>query len=1155
MPGQPSLLIHSNNETLTSGNEVPLFGGGDTATELNTQFQITEAATITRLRGYVKSGGSGTNTLTLRKNGANGVNTCNRIGVGLMEDTTNSDSFAAGDLCNVAYTDTGTDSVMSHIAANITFASGTGAIHGVASVTTPVAITTASVTRFLGLAGPVVYSSTESPVAYRNKGYTSVAAIQIRVTANARTATTFKNRKNGADGTGSVTITASTTGLFVDTTIGDSLAPDDTICMAIVTGTGTASMSVSLAAMTLKSANDLTDIIVGAGAGAAITPSALDQNVGGVLNTTDIGAANPNGVISRISGSFIQFRCNVTANAHLSSRGLSMTLVNSTSIIMFIPQGLTGWFENSLSTLTLASNAQMAWTFGVTGTTGNVTISYIGATIRPPQYINMPQAMLKLQGYKGFDLTRSTGGISITTPGVGDDRTATKFSAILSGFLAKAGVDILRSSGKYYFEMRMVSLTSVSSTPTSMSGVGLGSSTDVVDTGNPLGKSITSCGYYPNGEVWQGNAVVANLATYTENDVIGVYWDAATRNVWFTKNGSLSSGDPVAGTGAHATLSAASVYPSVQILQGPSDYEQARVNLALNDFGTRPSTPYLPWEDPIKLPSLSISTPVVVSAPDGALTATGYAPDFKRSYAATVPQGALTFNGQAPTLIRNTNVTPVNGQVSMTGLIAALAWAYAATVPEGTLSMASDAPAITQQLVIAPSDGVLTATGLVPSLARAYAATVPEGALFFTGFTPALARAYAATVSSGALSFTGLAPSYTLALVLNPAAGALALNAFAADLRRAYAATVPAGALVLSSDRPLLDRAIVPGAGALNLTAFAPSLARAYSAIVQNGALALNGQAPNLVRSDVITVANGALSFTGFSPAFARAYATIVNAGALSLNGQSPSLARAYATIVGSGLLSLTGYAPDTDISVQVVPAAGALSALGFAPALQRAYAATVPAGSLTLTGYAPANDTRISIALGTLSVNGNAPAINQRYVVLYTESMVMAVDYAARLQAVASVDFDTAAADSYTAGLVATALVLEVANNEVLYSNAAKISAAINELLLTAVALASRQTHNASVEFDITIDVNNNQIDPRFEVSESVTVTVSFLDQLISANIEIDSPGWSQAAGPTNWQQDAGPKEWSKTATPSEWGSDNSGEEWTAEVQPREWS
>lgn len=77
----------------------------------------------------------------------------------------------------------------------------------------------------------------DKQVTYRTNGI--ISNIYISLTANTTTAaSTFKSRKNGADGNMTVNIPLATTGEFEDVTNSDTIAPGDKWCMCFVIGAG-----------------------------------------------------------------------------------------------------------------------------------------------------------------------------------------------------------------------------------------------------------------------------------------------------------------------------------------------------------------------------------------------------------------------------------------------------------------------------------------------------------------------------------------------------------------------------------------------------------------------------------------------------------------------------------------------------------------------------------------------------------------------------------------------------------------------------------------------------------------------------------------------------------------------------------------------------
>src|SRR3990167_3863406 len=258
-----SLLIAVPNDTLSSGNETNIFGYNvDSSTEAPTQLSCTEAATFSALGIRVTAGNSGTLTLRFRDAGADGNQVVSFASTGSGEDTTNSDVLAASDLFNLAYTDTGTNSTVGWIKGNVELSSGHGNFHANANYSGTV-FDAASATRFIGLGGllGIDGQTTENNVEWTTRAYDSFEALQVRVTANARTNNSiFKNRINGGDGGGSITFAASETGLKTVTGLGDAIADGQTINVSITLDTGLEDLTVVFVGATLKSTSSKSDI-------------------------------------------------------------------------------------------------------------------------------------------------------------------------------------------------------------------------------------------------------------------------------------------------------------------------------------------------------------------------------------------------------------------------------------------------------------------------------------------------------------------------------------------------------------------------------------------------------------------------------------------------------------------------------------------------------------------------------------------------------------------------------------------------------------------------------------------------------------------------------------------------------------------------------
>lgn len=214
------------------------------STEANVQNQIDIAGTLSKGQVIILSNGrSSTTTFRTRINGANG-NISMAVtagGTGTFEDTSNTDTIAANDLVNIsASMGTGTGNCNATLV-TVGFVNSTNAKANVfASTTTGLSRTASATTHFLPIIGRIgVTSETVEASCKLDIGFTATASnLKIFVSANTYTgAATYKSRKNGADGSQSVSITAGGTGVFEDTSNSDSLSATDDFCTAIVGGT------------------------------------------------------------------------------------------------------------------------------------------------------------------------------------------------------------------------------------------------------------------------------------------------------------------------------------------------------------------------------------------------------------------------------------------------------------------------------------------------------------------------------------------------------------------------------------------------------------------------------------------------------------------------------------------------------------------------------------------------------------------------------------------------------------------------------------------------------------------------------------------------------------------------------------------------------
>ena len=385
-----ALLVCARNVTTTlgSGDEFNLFGYiSDTTTEANAQVSCTEAATFSLAGSRVLSGNSGTATFAFRDAGAAGSQTYDITGVAANEDATHTDVLSAGDLFNIAYTDTGTNSTCAWHKMNVEFSSGHGSFLGAAAYA-GVVYDAASATNFIMLHSNLLADgvSTEDNVEFKARGFDSFEALQVRVTANARTNNSdFKNRINAGDGTGLVQFTTGATGLLSDTGIGDSISDGQTVNASITLDTGVEDLTVTFVVATLKSSTSKSDIFAGSVGGLARAASATAHyfSIGGLFTSTTAVTEAQARIKVGFAAVVSNLRCYLSANTYTVNGTLKLYQNGSPVITTTITaSGGAAWYENTSDTITIDADDELSFEFDE-GTTGDITIHSVGITFAP----------------------------------------------------------------------------------------------------------------------------------------------------------------------------------------------------------------------------------------------------------------------------------------------------------------------------------------------------------------------------------------------------------------------------------------------------------------------------------------------------------------------------------------------------------------------------------------------------------------------------------------------------------------------------------------------------------------------------------------------------------------------------------------------------
>lgn len=316
----------------------------------------------------------GTSTMVFYKNQivGNGAVSIAASTTGIFRDSSNAqDSVAPGDTWGYRLTvNSGGSLGYSAYWATLVAATDTVALFGFITHST----TTASTNFFFGLGGNSSGNTTEASAQTSFLKAGTIKNLTCSVTTNARaSATTVTSRKNTANGNLSVSVTASTTGLFSDTTNSDTIAVNDLWCVQVANGTGTAAISLR---MSVQYSNTANQSIQGGKSESAIIQGA---NIVRYYGFNAIGGAQTTESQVQIavyySGILSNATVNITSNT-VTAASTMVTRINGVSgtVSVSITASTTGRFTDTSHTDAVKSGDLLNFmlTTGVTGTSLNI---------------------------------------------------------------------------------------------------------------------------------------------------------------------------------------------------------------------------------------------------------------------------------------------------------------------------------------------------------------------------------------------------------------------------------------------------------------------------------------------------------------------------------------------------------------------------------------------------------------------------------------------------------------------------------------------------------------------------------------------------------------------------------------------------------------
>jgi hypothetical protein len=369
-----------------------------TTTEANSQVVMRSAGVLSGLIVRIATNTvNTTTTFRLRVNGANGVQSVPVPGstTGIFEDTSGSDTIAAGDKINTQSVPGTTGTFAVHYV-SYRFEANTNTVSKIGSSNAPGTVfSTASTTQYFTI-NSNASTATEANVKTRQRKAGTLRNLAIYVASNARTTTTtIKSRKNGADGNLVLTINAGATGWIEDTTHSDTIAADDDIDFSITTGTGTENLIFTSLSAEFESTTADAQIGNGSSTGIAYNDATVyDAALCGIL-TDSVGSASEANVQIKARGAytFSNLGCFVTQN-DIAAQSTVKFRKNTAAGNMSVPitSSTTGLFQDTSATDTVTTGDVINYQINPTSVTGShtMTLSWINVWYK---VVTVPQTV------------------------------------------------------------------------------------------------------------------------------------------------------------------------------------------------------------------------------------------------------------------------------------------------------------------------------------------------------------------------------------------------------------------------------------------------------------------------------------------------------------------------------------------------------------------------------------------------------------------------------------------------------------------------------------------------------------------------------------------------------------------------------------------
>lgn len=396
------LLISAGVEQTTTANTTLYLSLGNAALDTPTSAEALRhilyrtAGRVSQLYVRVTANTiAGNSTITVRNNAADTALTVT-IGPntpGVFQDTTHEITIAAGD--KLAYrfvpgASTGTIT-LAVLAVAFDTNSGTTTLTRLVCGGVGTGVSTASTSRYNAISGEfTAANAVESVCKARIKTPCLCKNLAVNVSANARTTnTTFRMRKNGANGNQVITYGPSETGLKEDITNSDSLAVEDDYTSVVETLTGTEAMTVRSLCVDMETTNSIASLVCARTTGinhnanlTAYYPIAGSVSASTTENNRKVKALDTF-TVSDLT--LILSTNTVTAPSTLTLRKNG----TDTALAITIQESTSGITTNNSDTVSFTANDELslALAAGATGTTMTIrfiSVNMFGFTARVP---------------------------------------------------------------------------------------------------------------------------------------------------------------------------------------------------------------------------------------------------------------------------------------------------------------------------------------------------------------------------------------------------------------------------------------------------------------------------------------------------------------------------------------------------------------------------------------------------------------------------------------------------------------------------------------------------------------------------------------------------------------------------------------------------